>query len=240
MLSYYLNEAFLSLQARDDVKEEDIARQEYAYLPLLVHESRPLTLYNFLSSDPAFFVEVMSHVFKGKNAPLDTKPTEQEQARAQISYRLLHSFRTVPGLKDQTIDNEVLNNWVDGVRECATKINLSEIADQYIGHILAHAPGDPTERFWPPSSICALIERIASKDIETGISIECFNKRGVTTRGMYDGGTLERAEAQKFKQWAADIVRYPRMSALLHEISETWHSQAEQEDVQAELRKMER
>lgn len=240
MLSYYLNQAFLSLQERDDVKEEDIARQEYFYMPLLDHENRPLALNNFLSRDPAFFVEVLSHVFRGKNAPSDTKPTEQEQARAQNSYRLLSSFRTVPGLKDQTIDNEVLNNWVDGVRECATKINLSEIADQYIGHILAHAPEDPTERFWPPSSISVLIERIASKDIETGISIECFNKRGVTTRGIYDGGTLERAEAQKYKQWAAEIARYPRMSALLDEISETWCSQAEQEDNRAELRKMER
>lgn len=240
MLSYYLNNAFLSLQARHDVKEEDIARQEYAYLPLLIHENRPLALYNFLSSDPTFFVDVMSHVFRGKNAPLDTKPTEQEQARAQISYRLLNSFRNVPGLKDQTIDSEVLNKWVDGVRERAMKIDISEIADQYIGHILAHAPEDPAERFWPPSPICVLIERIASKDIETGISIECFNKRGVTSRGMYDGGTLERADAQKYKQWAADVARYPRMSALLDAISETWCRQAEQEDVQAELRKMER
>lgn len=240
MLSYYLNNAFLSLQARHDVKEEDIARQEYAYLPLLIHENRPLALYNFLSSDSTFFVDVMSHVFRGKNAPLDTKPTEQEQARAQISYRLLHSFRTVPGLKGQTIDGEVLNNWVDGVRERATKIDLSEISDQYIGHILAHAPEDPAECFWPPSPICVLIERIASKDIETGISIECFNKRGVTSRGMYDGGTLERADAQKYKHWAADVARYPRTSALLDAISETWRRQAEQEDVQAELRKMER
>lgn len=240
MLSYYLNEAFLSLQARDDVKEEEIAKLEFAYLPLLVHENRPLALYNFLSSDPVFFVEVLSHVFRGKNAPLDVKPTEQEQARAQISYRLLSSFKTLPGLKDKLIDGGVLNNWVDGVRECATKAGLSEIADQYVGHILAHAPVDPTEPFWPPSPVCTLIERLASKDIETGISIECFNKRGVVTRGMYEGGTLERADALTYKQWADEVARYPRTSALLSEISETWRRQAEEEDVRAELRKMER
>lgn len=240
MLSYDLNKAFLSLQARDDVKEEDIARQEYVYLPLLVHESRPLALYGFLSSDPAFYVEVLSHVFRGKNAPSDTKPTEHERARAKVSYRLLSSFRTVPGHKNQSIDGEILNKWVDGVRECATKADLSEIADQYVGHILAHAPVDPAERFWPPSPVCELIERLASKDIETGISIECFNKRGVVARGMYEGGTLERADASTYEGWAAATAHYPRTSAMLAAISETWRRQAEEEDVRAELRKMER
>lgn len=240
MLSYYLNEAFLSLQAREDVNEEDIARLEYIYLPLLIHENRPLALYNFLSSDPAFFVEVLSYVFRGKNAPSDTSPTEHERARAQVSYRLFSSFRTVPGLKSQSIDGGALNKWVDGVRECAAKVGLSEIADQYVGHILAHAPIDPAECLWPPSPVCALIERLASKDIETGIRIECINKRGVVTSGMYEGGTREREDALRYEEWAAAMARYPRTSAMLHAISETWRRQAEEEDIRAELRKMER
>jgi hypothetical protein len=240
MLSYYLNQAFESLQTRDDVKREDIARQEYAYLPLIIHEKRQLVLYEFLSSTPAFFVEVLSHVFRGKNAPSDKQPTEQERARAQVSYRLLSSFRTVPGLQQQIIDEAALNEWVDGVRVCATRADLAKIADQYIGHILAHAPVNALERFWPPSPVCALIERVASKDIENGISIECFNKRGVVSRAMYEGGTLERTDAETYKKWAIDVARYPRTSAVLLGIAETWHRQAEQEDVSAELRKMER
>lgn len=240
MLSYYLNQTFLLLQKRNDVIEEDIARQEYAYLPLLLHEDRPLALYNFLSSDPAFFVEVLSHVFRGKNAPLDTRPTEQEQARAKISYRLLSSFRSVPGIKGQLIDEGVLNNWVDRVREYAIEADLSEVADQYIGNVLAHAPMNPAEHFWPPAPVCALIERLASKEIETGITIERINMRGVVTRGLYEGGTRERTDALMYRNWAAEVVRYPRTSAILVDISDAWQRRADQEDVSAEIRKMQR
>lgn len=240
MLTYHLSEAFLSLQARSDVKEEDIARQEYSYLPVLEHETRPLALHKLLCSQPAFFVEVLSHVFRGKNDPPDKEPTEQEKARAGHSYRLLSSFRTVPGLDNQSINIGVLNDWVDGVREGAARVGLSEIADQYIGHILAHAPADSTEGFWPASPVCTLIERLSSKDFETGIRIECFNKRGVTSRGLYDGGNLERKDASKYREWSAATVRYPRTSAVLGEIAEMWQRHAEGEDVRAELTKMER
>jgi hypothetical protein len=240
MLSYYLNKVLLSLQTREDVKEEDIARQEFAYFPLLVHEKRQMALYSFLSNDPEFFVEVLSYVFRGKKASTDTNPTEQERARAQVSYRLLTSFKNVPGLKKLSIDGGILNKWVDGVREYAEKADLSEIAEQKIGNILAHAPEDPADSFWPPTPICELIEKLASKDIERGITIECFNKRGVVTRGMYSGGYLERDDASRYQRWAIATAQYPRTSALLTTISENWLRHAEHEDVSAELRKMER
>ena len=240
MLSYHLNETFLSLQARVDVKEEDIARQEYSYLPLLEHDARPLALHNLLAKQPAFFVEVLSHVFRGKNDPSDKEPTEQQKVRAGHSYRLLASFRTVPGCDNQAINGNFLNDWVDGVRDEATKAGLSEIADQYIGHILAHAPSDSADRFWPAAPICTLIERLSSKEVETGIRIECFNKRGVTSRGLHAGGDLERKDASKYREWSAATVRYPRTSALLLEIAEMWQRHGEEEDVRAELRKMER
>jgi hypothetical protein len=240
MLPYYLNKAFEALQARGDVKEEDIARQEFSYLPLLVHEKRSLVLLDFLSRDPAFYVEVLSHVFRAKNAPRDTEPTEQERARANVSYRLISMFKTVPGLINQSIDSEILNKWVDGVRECAVRANLGEIADQYVGQILAHAPVDPADDFWPPASICDLIERVGSTELENGFRLECFNKRGVITRGIYQGGTRERADAATYLQWSALTARYPRTSAMLAAISETWRRHAEDADVRAELHKMER
>lgn len=240
MLSYYLNKAFLSLQSRNDVKLEDIARLEYAYFPLFEREKRQLTLYDFLLSEPAFFVEVLSHVFRGKNTPTDTIRTEHEKARAKVSYRLLSSFKSVPGLNGVTNDAKVLNRWVDGVRESAATADLSEIADHYVGYILAHSPQDPADSFWPPKAVCEIIERIASEDIEKGIRTECFNKRGVVTRGIYDGGTLERADASRYQSWATATAQYPRTSALLIAISEIWLHQAREMDVRAELTKMER
>lgn len=57
---------------------------------------------------------------------------------------------------------------------------------------------------------------------------------------MYDGGDLERADASTYEEWAAATARYPRTSAMLTAISDDWRHQAEQQDIRAELRKMER
>jgi hypothetical protein len=60
------------------------------------------------------------------------------------------------------------------------------------------------------------------------------------TNRMYDGGAQERADAVTYQRWADSVVRFPRTSAMLAAISETWRRQAAEEDVSAELRKMER
>ena len=240
MLSYYLNAAFNELQSRADAKREDIARQEYGYFPLLSQEKRPLVLYEFLAKDPGLFVEVLSHVFRGKNAAPKTDLTEHERVRGHISYQVLSSFRLVPGAVGNVVDEGVLTAWVLGARAAADKFDLSEIADQYIGHVLANAPTNPAEDFWPPSAMCTVIEKIGASELENGFSIECFNKRGVVTKAIHEGGGQERSLALTYERWAAATSRFPRTSAMLTRISEYWESNAKGEDTRAELDKMKR
>lgn len=240
MLSYYLDTVFKELQSRVDAGKEDIAHQEYLYLPLLINQKRPLVLYEILAENAEYFVEVLSHVFRGKNSLPNTDMTEQERARGHASYSLLSSFRRVPGTKNNIVDISELETWVREVRESATKRDLSEIADQYVGHVLAHAVQNPDEGFWPPSAICAVIEKFAAEQIENGFSIECFNKRGVFSKTIHEGGEQERMLASTYEHWAAEILNFPRTSAILSSIAESWAHKAKQEDIRAELSKMKR
>ena len=240
MLSYYLNAAFKELQSRADAKREDIARQEYGYFPLLSQEKRALVLYELLAQDPGVFVEVLSHVFRGKNAAPKTELTAQEKARGHVSYRVLSSFRTVPGAVGNFVDEGVLAAWVFGARAAAERLDLSEITDQYVGHVLAHAPTNPAEGYWPAAAVCAVIEKTAAPELEKGFSIECFNKRGAYSKAIYEGGAQERNLAQDYARWAAATARFPRTSAMLSRIAESWESSAKSEDTRAELDKMKR
>ena len=240
MLSYYLNAAFKELQSRADAKREDIARQEYGYFPLLSQEKRPLVLYEFLAEDSGLFVEVLSHVFRGKNAAPKADLTAQERARGHVSYRVLSSFRLVPGAVGNVVDESVLTAWVMGARAAAAKLDLSEITDQYIGHVLAHAPSNPAEDLWPPSAVCAVIEKLAEPAIEKGFSIACLNKRGVVSKAIHEGGAQERSLALTYERWATSTSRFPRTSAMMSRIAEFWESNAKDEDTRAELDKMKR
>lgn len=238
MLSYYVALALKELRTRSDIDKLQIARLEYAYLPLLRHEREPLTIYSLLGADPEMFVDVLSHVFRGKSAPEDQIITDEMKARAEISYDLLSAFKNVPGLHEGKIDTQVLFGWVVKARTLMAAKGLDEIGDQRIGFILAHAPQDSDEAFWPPAAVCQVIEAVASDQLERGFAIECFNKRGVYRKGINEGGGQERGYAERYKGWAEATLKYPRTSAMLMAISEDWARSAERADVEAEQNKL--
>jgi len=238
MLSYYVALALKELRTRSDVERLQVAKLEYAYLPLLRHESEPLTIYSLLASDPELFVDVLSHVFRGKNAPADQVITDEMKSRAKISYDLLSAFKNVPGLHDGKIDAQVLSDWVVMARTLTAAKDLVDIGDQRIGFVLAYAPQDAGEPFWPPSAVCQVIEAAASDQVEQGFAIECFNKRGVYHKGINEGGGQERAFAERYRCWADATLKYPRTSAMLMAISEDWTRSAERADVLAEQGKL--
>lgn len=238
MLSYYVSQALKELRTRGDVAKLEIARLEYAYLSLLRYQNEPLTVYSLMASDPEMFVDVLSDVFKSKNTPIDLEITEVMKVRAKVSYDLLSEFKSLPGLHDGKIDAAELSEWVTKVRSLATAKGLDEIGDQRIGFVLAHAPQNPDEGFWPPLAVCQVVENVASEQVERGFALECFNKRGVYGKGVNEGGAQEREYAERYQHWAAETMAYPRTSAMLTAISEDWFRDAEREDVRAEQSKM--
>jgi hypothetical protein len=240
VLSHYIGLALKELRTRSDVEKLQIATLEYAYFPLLRREREPLIIYDLLASDPEMFVDVLSHVFRAKNVPADQVITDEMRRQANISYDLLSAFRNVPGLHEGKIDSSELSDWVVQVRDLAAAKELHDIGDQRIGFVLAHAPQDVDEPFWPPSAVCQVIEAVASEQIERGFAIECFNKRGVYSKGINEGGEQERELAKRYMTWADATLKYPRTSAMLIAISEDWIRSAESADVEAEQSKFKR
>jgi hypothetical protein len=238
MLPYYIAQTLAELRGRSDAQELEIAKIEYAYLPVLRFEQQPLTIIGLLTRDPALFVDVLSDVFRGKNTAPEEAVSDEKRARARASYKLLMMFKTVPGFNGAQVDAEVLSGWISEARRIARLKDLSEICDIYVGHVLAHAPSDPSETFWPPSAVSKVIEAIASGDLERGFHTECFNKRGVYSKAINEGGGQERCLAEQYQQWADCTHQYPRTSATLAGIAEGWNRQAEDEDKRAEQGKM--
>jgi hypothetical protein len=232
-LAWEVEQLFGILRARENVPPIEIARREYAYLPLLHFSQVPLTIHSLLMQDPDFFVELLCDVFKPASGEA-REPTEERRARAAAGFRVLSECRTIPGLKDgNNIDNAELTHWVARVRELAAVRDRSAIADEYVGHILAHAPFDRDDGAWPHRAVRDLIENLALPGLERGIRIERFNMRGPTTRGPFDGGNQERALAATIRDWSKSTVQWPRTTKLLSDMANEWERHAEEEDVRA-------
>jgi hypothetical protein len=225
-----------------------LAGLEWSYLPALGHDANPLTLGNYLASNPNFFVDVVSTVYPphraaagASEAPEETEPaksTEQEQARAQNAYRLLSNWRVLPGRRDDgTLDRQALDDWVTASRRELRQRQRIAVGDTYIGQVLASCPADP-DGAWPCVEVRDLLEVLQSRDVESGLEIAIQNRRGATSRGMFDGGDQERTLAATYLAQAERFLdRWPRTASIFRAIADSYEHEARIIDQQAEKRR---
>ena len=243
-ISYWIERVFERLRTDARADRHAIAVAEYKYLPLLVPglEKKDLTIHDVLASDPGFFVQILCDLYKpeGADRESDGRSQQEREARAHHAWDLLRSWNKPPGVRnDGSIDKPALTGWVDSVRERARTVDRARMADQQIGHALFHTPKDPVDGAWPHSSVRELLEGLRNDDIETGIRLEQYNARGVTSRAPLEGGTQERSLAEVWRAWSNTVgARWPRTQSLLLRITEMWEQEAAREDVGAEKNRL--
>lgn len=233
-----------------------LARLEWAYLPLFRFENRQFrVLHRALAEDPAFFVQVVSFVFRAR----DEEPrelSEFEAVQARSAQDLLDSWRMVPGTRaDGTVDAEVLTAWVQDARKRLAEANRIDTGERSIGRVLRYGPppqltpsadhpavadeegfDELSSDDWPAEPIRHVIESCASEHIETGFEREVYNSRGVTSRALTEGGQQERELAKRYRRYAAFAgVRWLRTAAMLVRIAQSYERDAERHHLDADL-----
>jgi hypothetical protein len=237
MTGYELEQAFKALDERADVSDDEIANREYALLPLLEHQERPLKLHGLMARNPDFFHQIVRDVYRGDHE----EPSDGDdlaQARWRQAYSLLSNFSVVPGFDSDVPEEARLSSWVSRVRELGQQTSRAEVTESTIGRVLAHAPTDDLDGGWPHRFVRNEIERSNCETLERGMQIERFNMRGVTTRGMFDGGAQERDLARDNRENAAKAAAWPRTAAMLRAIADNWDGNAEREDIEARKRRL--
>ena len=234
MTTFYVEKLLEALDRRANVSDEQLARREFPLLPLLEHSGRQLRIYRLMAADPEFYHSILRNVFLGKSEE-KREVDEQAQAAARLSYSLLSHFSLLPGQSGTDIDAAALTRWIDEMRRLGAETDRVQITDNYVGHVLAHAPPD-ADGAWPHRAVRGEIERLASNDVERAIQIERFNMRGVHSRGIYQGGNEERGFARAAYDAAQSVSAWPRTSALLRAIGKAWEEDATRADVVAAQR----
>ena len=239
MFQHYLEQLLLKLDKAKDVATDDIASLEWTYLPLLEHSHRPpMNLHRMMSQVPEFFVEVISALYRSdkddESMPMEgTEEWKVARARAHHAYTLLQGWRTAPGEIDGKIDAQTLISWIQKARQLSKEAGRLEPADKYIGRVLAFSPiGE--DNVWPAQAVRDAIELNHGEGVIQGLLSGIRSKRGVTTRGILEGGRQERALANGYREWSkATALRWPHTSAVLDTMAEGLETEAEWNDDQA-------
>jgi hypothetical protein len=202
-------------------------------MPALGWNAHSPVLEEELATNPAFFVEVLSLVMR---------PAHGEQAAATVSqaqvsnaYRLLESWKRVPGASsDGSIDAGRLRGWVAEARRLLAEADRLEVGEQYIGKVLSHA-GPDADGAWPARPVRDLIDELGAPQVERGFYLGVVNSRGVTTRGVFDGGAQEYELADKYGGWATALAaRWPRTAAVLRQLETIYREDGRQHDLETE------
>jgi hypothetical protein len=243
---YELMQVFSHI-ADSSLSIDRIAKLEWAYLPAFGYDASPPTLSRYLAENPAFFVEVISRVYRprtpdnsegeGSAGDQELEPTDQQRAIATNAYRLLSQWRAVPGLRpDGSLDHETLSSWVADARRMLADGRRLEVGDLHIGQVLAASPPE-RDGVWPAVAVRDLLESVQSPEIEDGLRTQLFNDRGTTSRGVFDGGEQERVLVAKYREQAEQLVdRWPRVAAVLNDLADSYERDARHEDAIAEQR----
>jgi len=211
-----------------------LARLEFAFFRALEHQRVPRALYAALGCHPELFVDLVAKVYRAKGAQRKT-PDQGAAAHATHAWHVLQDWRTVPGLRDDdTIDAAHLDHWIQQSRLLLSEQDRADVGDEQIGQLLSGSPVG-SDGAWPAEPIRDLVERVGSRELESGLHIGKINARGITSRAMYAGGEQEHTISAQFRGWSiATAGRWPRTSRLLRELAESYDRDAARWDQDAQ------
>lgn len=219
----------------NDVDETVVARLEWKFLPALNYESRVPSLQRLLSRDPAFFAQVIQLAFRPSDS--EDEPEESrsiDPALAANAYRLLREWHVVPGTNDEgVLDGERLDTWLHETRALLADSGHLDVGELHVGEVFAHSPTDRDGTF-PAKAVRDVLETAPNDRMERGFVIGLQNKRGVTSRGMAEGGKQEYELAEQYDGWAEAIAAtHPRSAGALRMVADSYREEGRRNDEEA-------
>ena len=234
--AYRVADLFKKLDQSDDVPDDMIARLEIPYLEILDHDRPQLALHRLVVREPSLFADVITWAFKRTDGEAEESVDDQVlERRRHVAFNVIWILRLLPGImEDGSVDAEALSTWVNEARRMCRERDRENMADDQIGQMLAIAPAGE-DGIWPCEPVRDLLDDLASRHIGIGFTMGKNNLRGVTTRGVFDGGAQEKSLADKYRQDAAKIgARWPFTAQLLLQLSTSYEVEARREDQQAD------
>lgn len=236
--SYHFGQAIKHIEQAADFPRDRLIRLEFAILPLLgyfrQHEASVLN--QAVMSDPTMFAEVISLAFRprtGERPELDAG----QQAAAERAWHLLNECEVQPGTNESgETDTKTFSEFVVATQEICRANDRIDVCNISLGEIIARGPTG-ADGVFPFEPARPVLDADENAKMLQGFHTGCFNKRGVVSRSMDDGGAQERDLSATYRGHSvAPATSFPRLSAALEGLAQTYDRHAVREDIDARLR----
>ncbi len=245
--NYAVQQAFEIVDASSQLTLEQKAGLEFIYIETLFRPGVNRGRYHipnlerYIDANPDFFARAIAWATRRKDGREDPPEfqalPDQEKIYTERARNLLDAVERIPGHDDLgALQADRLMDWVEKVRGACDALGRAEIADLYLGKLLARAPiGE--DSIWPCEPVREVMEKFRSEAMADGAYETIFNSRGVVMRG--EDGAQEREIADRYRKWAEALGNsHPFVaSRLLRKVAGYYERDAEREDTKAEIRR---
>ncbi len=202
LASFYLTEILKKLQQEyinDKEKCLNISDLEY-YFMLVLDWHQMKCLEKTIKTDPNLYAKIISKLYKKDNNE-EKRYSEEEQKEINILNNLFYKLEFCPGSFDNTIDETILNSWIENFIQILTKNNQKSLFTHFLGKLFPFSPPGE-DGIVPCEAIRQIIEQYHDEELLSSYIITEENKRGVYTP---DAGKSEYEIAQNYKKTANEL-----------------------------------
>ena len=233
---YDVADLFKKLDNSEYVADEEIARLEIPYISVLHYHRPHMAFHKQVCRDASMFADLVCYTFRRSDGQQDeVLDDETRKSLAHFASGALWHLRGFPGKTEAgPIDFEVMSMWVDEPRRLCKERGREIVGDQQIGQVLANCPVGE-DGAWPCEPVRDLLGRLTARHVGIGFTMGKHNLRGVTSKGIFDGGTQERSLADTYRKDASSIAaKWPFTAALLRELADGYTQEGQYEDQRAD------
>lgn len=219
-----------------------ILQIEYLMYEHLEHYMPGLSMHlvQELNEKPEVLMSLVSMMYlqdEDYRGELDEEEMEYRKGLAQVGWSFMYHYHRVPCSDEEgKVDGTKLRMYLERLRELMKENHYKTVMPLVIGKIL----GDmPEEEDYPSDVMCQLVEELDDDHVDDEIGCAIFNRRGMSTRSPFEGGTIERHHIEtleKYKQRAA--LRSPRLVKVFTNTIASFEDMARREDDKAMRQKL--
>lgn len=220
---YMLSEIFKRLNETSIVSKERKAMLELKFVGFLTqpfgeNENQKVpNLLSYLDDHPELFADMI--IYSGREGF-----SFYDDALSNLNF--------IPGLNEASLNGklEKLVSWISVVRDKCKPVGLSEIADYYLGKLLASSPVDE-DGIWPFKTVRNIIEKFDTPELRSG-----FITGKLRSRSCYwvkAGLNEEKGLSENFKNFAFLLKdSHPVTSSLLETLFKYYKEEAKKRDLE--------
>ena len=221
----------LDAMERSGAEADRLALHEFTFFALLDDTRAPRALSAAVASTPQLFVDLVATCMA---APMAWRTPTSASSWLRTRGRSSKASTTCPA---RATARSTSTRFVPGSTRPAGYSLMPTVLPPAMRKSASCWPAlcPPQTASGPPEPVRDVIEQLGTDALVDGLATGRMKQNGVTTRGPYDGGTLEHRAAASLRDDATKLdVRWPRTARMLRSIASEYEFLAEQLDRRAQ------